>query len=94
MKFVDEVRIRVEAADGGDGCTSFRREKYVSRGRPCSGARENSARPGWGVSSTFPNTVRGSYALVAAPAMQICKSIAVAYSAKARVMVAGVRSRK
>jgi GTP-binding protein len=37
MKFVDEAYVRVQAGDGGNGCVSFRREKYIPFGGPDGG---------------------------------------------------------
>ena len=37
MQFIDEVKVFVRAGNGGNGCISFRREKYVPKGGPDGG---------------------------------------------------------
>jgi GTP-binding protein len=52
MKFLDEVKIFLKSGDGGHGCTSFRREKYVEFGGPNGG---DGGRGGDIVFETVPN---------------------------------------
>ena len=37
MKFLDEIKIFVKSGDGGSGCSSFRREKFIEYGGPDGG---------------------------------------------------------
>ncbi len=37
MKFIDEARIKIAAGNGGSGCVSFRREKFIPKGGPDGG---------------------------------------------------------
>ena len=37
MKFLDQAKLYLKSGDGGDGCVSFRREKYVEFGGPDGG---------------------------------------------------------
>ncbi len=37
MKFLDQAKVYLKAGDGGDGCASFRREKYIEFGGPNGG---------------------------------------------------------
>lgn len=37
MKFIDEAKIYVKSGDGGEGCISFRREKFIPEGGPDGG---------------------------------------------------------
>ncbi|ABJ90709.1 Obg family GTPase CgtA [Buchnera aphidicola] len=56
MKFVDSVIINVSAGKGGDGCISFRREKFVPKGGPDGGNGGDGGNI-WIVSNTNINTL-------------------------------------
>jgi len=60
MRFIDEVTIDVRAGNGGAGCVSFRREKYIPKGGPDGG---NGGRGGHVmlVASTSRNTLQELY---------------------------------
>ncbi|OGT49395.1 MAG: GTPase ObgE [Gammaproteobacteria bacterium RIFCSPHIGHO2_12_FULL_41_15] len=57
MKFVDEVEINVIAGHGGNGCLSFRREKFIPKGGPDGG-------DGGDGGSVYLQTVQGLNTLV------------------------------
>jgi hypothetical protein len=47
MKFVDEATILVVAGDGGNGCVSFRREKYIREAARTAATAVMAAMSGW-----------------------------------------------
>lgn len=59
--FVDEITIKVEAGNGGDGCTSFRREKYVPMGGPDGGNGGRGANIIFKVDTSLKNLIDLSY---------------------------------
>jgi GTP-binding protein len=73
MKFVDEARMRVHAGNGGRGCASFRREKFVPFGGPDGG----------------DGGLGGSVYLKAAPGINTLADFRVERTFKAKSGVAG-----
>jgi len=39
MRFLDEAKVYIRSGDGGNGCVSFRREKFIEFGGPNGGER-------------------------------------------------------
>ena len=59
MKFLDQVKVHVASGKGGNGCVSFRREKYVEYGGPDGGNGGNPQT--WSVSESSVARVLGEY---------------------------------
>jgi GTP-binding protein len=55
--FIDEIEIEVEAGKGGNGCVSFRREKYIPRGGPDGGDGGNGGNVIFRTSTNVDNLV-------------------------------------
>lgn len=55
--FIDRARIKVEAGKGGNGCISFRREKFVPRGGPDGGGGGKGGSVFLQVSSSVPTLI-------------------------------------
>jgi GTPase involved in cell partitioning and DNA repair len=47
MKFVDEIRVHAKAGDGGNGCCSFRREKFIPEAARMAAMEEKAATLSW-----------------------------------------------
>ncbi|MDH3266335.1 MAG: GTPase ObgE [Gammaproteobacteria bacterium] len=78
MKFVDEATIRVQAGNGGHGCLSFRREKFIEKGGPDGGDGGHG----------------GSVYLVADPSMNTLADFRVARKFKAEIGQGGAGRNK
>lgn len=55
ISFIDEINIKIKAGDGGNGISSFRREKYISRGGPDGGNGGNGGSVYFKATSTLNN---------------------------------------
>ena len=54
MKFLDQAKVYIRSGDGGAGCVSFRREKYVEFGGPDGGDGGSGSGALWATFSVSP----------------------------------------